>query len=424
MIKKNILFLLIISILQSCASSNHKRINKKTLISLHDDFYKNQFTGFMVFDPFTKDTLVNYNSEKYFTPASNTKIATLYTALSTLPDSIPTLKYIVDQDTIHVQPTGDPTLLHPYFKDSTLISFLRKFKNINLDLTNFKDDKYGPGWAWEDYAYYYQPEVSKFPLYGNVVSIHKTDSLNITPLFFKKNVSEIAYNTYREELENTFYFNPSRKDTLHIPFITDSIVTKQLLEKALNKNIKLETSFPKGIKNTLYSLPSDSVYKRMMFKSDNFLAEQLLILSSAVLSDTLSGSIARKHMLSNNLSDLKEKPRWVDGSGLSRYNLFSPASFVHILSNLYNEQPRERILNIFPAGGTSGTLKNSYKNGDKPYIYAKSGSLGNNYSLSGYLITNSGKTLIFSFMNNHYTQPTSEVKKRMEAIFENIRDHY
>ena len=33
-------------------------------------------------------------------------------------------------------------------------------------------------------------------------------------------------------------------------------------------------------------------------------------------------------MLENQLKDIKQQPRWVDGSGLSRYNLFSPMSFV------------------------------------------------------------------------------------------------
>ena len=54
----------------------------------------------------------------------------------------------------------------------------------------------------------------------------------------------------------------------------------------------------------------------------------------------------------------------------------------------------------------------------------KPGTLGNNYCLSGYLITSSGKTLIFSFMNNHFMMPNAEVKEQMQAIFEEIRERY
>jgi D-alanyl-D-alanine carboxypeptidase/D-alanyl-D-alanine-endopeptidase (penicillin-binding protein 4) len=129
-------------------------------------------------------------------------------------------------------------------------------------------------------------------------------------------------------------------------------------------------------------------------------------------------------MLENQLLDLKQPPRWVDGSGLSRYNLFTPESMVTVLSKMYRNVPRQRLFSFFPVGGASGTLKDWYGGNPKPYIYAKSGSLGNNYCLSGYLLTKSGKTLIFSFMNNHFRHPSWEVKKQMEQIFEEIRDTY
>ncbi|WFO18127.1 D-alanyl-D-alanine carboxypeptidase [Cellulophaga baltica 4] len=95
-----------------------------------------------------------------------------------------------------------------------------------------------------------------------------------------------------------------------------------------------------------------------------------------------------------------------------------------MLKKIYMEQSQERIFDLFPAGGVSGTLTNWYGGINEPYLYAKSGSLGNVYCLSGYLRTKSGKTLIFSIMNNHYKQPTEEIKKRMQLVFENLRDHY
>ena len=97
---------------------------------------------------------------------------------------------------------------------------------------------------------------------------------------------------------------------------------------------------------------------------------------------------------------------------------------VHVLHKLYKEVPRKRLFELFPAAGVTGTLKNWYVNEARPYLFAKSGSLSNNYCVSGYLLTKSGKTLIFSFMNNHYKAKTSEVKKRMLRIFEEIRDTY
>ncbi len=34
------------------------------------------------------------------------------------------------------------------------------------------------------------------------------------------------------------------------------------------------------------------------------------------------------------LVDLPQKPSWVDGSGLSRFNLFSPTDFVSVLHQI------------------------------------------------------------------------------------------
>ena len=160
-----------------------------------------------------------------------------------------------------------------------------------------------------------------------------------------------------------------------------------------------------------------------MHESDNFIAEQLLIMASSELTDTLDSQKIRSHILENELKDLRQAPRWVDGSGLSRYNLFTPQSLVHVLGKLYQNLSKERLFTIFPAEDLLGTTKDWSTSPDKAYIYAKSGSLGNNYCLSGYLLTKSGNVLLFSFMNNHFRQPTSEVKIRMQQILKTLHQN-
>ena len=419
------IFILIISVLNSCSTSRKIKLKKDITAALNQKLFANHFAGLLIYDPIKGDTILKQNHQKYFTPASNTKIFTLYASLQLLPDSIPTLKYIDKDNTVYVEGTGDPTQLHPYFKDSTLVHFLKRSDSIFLNTTNFHEEKYGPGWAWEDYDGYYSPERNGLPLYGNVAIIHRLeDSMVVIPDHFKDSVIQVMYPVHRKEKNNTFFFNPSRNDTLEVPFIVDSTLTKNLLENAIEKQIHLISKMPEGDKKILYGAISDSVYTRMMQESDNFLAEQLLILASSTLSDTLNSAIVRNHLLQNQLSELKNPPRWVDGSGLSRYNLFTPESLVFILHRMFTEVPRKRLFSIFPSGGDSGTLEDWYGGNPHPYIYAKSGSLGNNYCLSGYLLTKSGKTVIFSFMNNHFRQPSSEIKSQMQLIFEQIRDKY
>lgn len=424
---RSLILLGIILNFANCTSLKHKHLQKTIQKKLHSVGTEEYFQGIMIYDPQRKDTVYRFNSNKYFTPASNTKIITLYSSLKTLPQHIPTLKYAVSNDTLFMEGTGDPSLLHPYFKDSTVIKFAKDYPHVSLHLNNFKEKRFGPGWAWEDYDLYFSPERSGFPIYGNVVSIFKSeeqDELVISPQLFKEKVVPINYTVNREQYNNTFYFDTERKDTLESPFILDSTLIKNLLEEALQKKVTLSQSMPVMEKQLLYSVPSDSLYKRMMYESDNFLAEQLLILASSTLSDTLSSGKARKYILENYLNELKQPPRWVDGSGLSRYNLFTPETFVYVLSKMYKEVPRERLLNFFPVGGLTGTLKNGFDGAEQPYIYAKTGSLGNNYCLSGYLLTSSGKTLIFSFMNNHFRKSSEEVKQHMQSILEMVRDNY
>ncbi len=171
-------------------------------------------------------------------------------------------------------------------------------------------------------------------------------------------------------------------------------------------------------------METDSIYKDMLFESDNFLAEQLLMVVSSTLSDSLSTKTAIDYILDNDLSDLEHSPRWVDGSGLSRYNLFTPKSFVQILQKLYDEIPEERLFAIFPIWDASGTIDTWRDTSIEPFVFAKSGSLGNNYNLSGYLKTKSGKWFIFSFMNNHFKVPTSEIQNTIYTTLKTLHDRY
>ncbi|WP_324026404.1 D-alanyl-D-alanine carboxypeptidase [Maribacter sp. BPC-D8] len=421
---KNFLFLAVTFLLLSACSSKKSLVSKSFDKQLSSAFYKNQFTGVLVIDVESKDTIYTSNSHKYFIPASNTKIFTLLAALKTLPAQIPALKYIEANDTLYFEGTGDPSFLHPYIKDSTALKFLQNQSNLVFVSNNFQDKKYGPGWAWDDYQWYYSAEKSVLPLNGNVVITYKNPELIVSPPYFKDSVLELTHKNNRNETSNRFYYPPTKKDTLETPFITSDQTTRFVLENLLSKKVGTASTMPSGEKQTLYGSNADSLYVRMMHESDNFIAEQLLLVASGVLSDTLNGKLTRDYILENELKNLKQEPRWVDGSGLSRYNLFTPQNMVSVLDQLYSLVPQERLFSIFPAGGLSGTLKNRFAGDEKPYVFAKSGSLSNNYCLSGYLVANSGKVLIFSFMNNHFKQSTSEERNRLEQMLQTLRDTY
>jgi D-alanyl-D-alanine carboxypeptidase/D-alanyl-D-alanine-endopeptidase (penicillin-binding protein 4) len=421
MLKKGIFCVLTLLLLTNCKTAKLSRtITQKVSTS----FYDNQFTGIYIYDVKADKVLYNYNGDKYFTPASNTKIFTLFTGLTMLPDSIPAFKYSVNQDTLTIQGTGDPSFLHNYFKDSTALKMAEKYAKVNLIIDNIKDKRFGPGWAWEDFDSYFSAERSAFPMYGNVVTVQNEDSILVQPNYYQERI-KITDNFYgRKEFSNDFYFRKDRKSETEIPMIIDSTLIVNLWNHISPNKVTIQKSTENKPTTLAYSIPSDSLYRRMMEVSDNFLAEQILVLASSTLSDTLSSSRVRKHILENQLKELKQPPRWVDGSGLSRYNLFSPISFVEVLTKLYKTIPQDRLFNLFPVGGEFGTIKNWYAGKDKPYVFAKTGTVGNNHNVSGYLLTNSGKVLVFSFMNNHFKKTNDEVRTQMQEAFEWLRDHY
>ena len=124
-------------------------------------------------------------------------------------------------------------------------------------------------------------------------------------------------------------------------------------------------------------------------------------------------------LLKTDFKDLPQKPRWVDGSGLSRYNLFTPQDFVAILNKMKNEFVMERIKGILPTGG-QGTISSYYK-ADSGYIYAKTGTLSGVISLSGYLYTIKNKLLIFSILVNNHQASATDIRKAEEKFLQGIR---
>src|SRR5258706_13351655 len=68
--------------------------------------------GISVFDPAINQYLYNYQGDKYFVPASNTKLFSLYAGMKYLGDSLTGIRYMETDTAIFILPSGDPTLLH------------------------------------------------------------------------------------------------------------------------------------------------------------------------------------------------------------------------------------------------------------------------------------------------------------------------
>ncbi len=427
--------LLSVLLLLSCATGKDLERQLEKSFSDTEDLLP-WFRGIMIYEPATQKVIFEHNSQKYFTPASTTKLLTFYAGLKLLKDSVPALQYTISNDTLYFSGTGDPTFLHPEFNSSRIFNFLKSApESLVLVSPEAPEKAFGPGWAWDDYNYGFSAERSSFPIYGNVVSFESTpDSLTVVPSYFHNRLEVDTTGTLkrvrRSERTNSFripLFGTSAFQQ-KVPFITSAKLIVELLSDTLQREVTITQDLPTDLKleQKTFSQPVDSIYKKILQDSDNLFAEQLLLIASGEISDTLRTEIVIDHMKQEYLDEMPDDLQWVDGSGLSRYNLTTPRNMVWLLARIYEEVEQERLFQLLPAGGVSGTIKNEYAApaGKPPFVFAKTGTMKNNHSLSGYLVTASGKVLIFSFMNSNYAVPTAEVKARMDHVLRTLYLNY
>jgi D-alanyl-D-alanine carboxypeptidase/D-alanyl-D-alanine-endopeptidase (penicillin-binding protein 4) len=411
--------------------------------------FSGNITGFMLYDPETDSVIYSQYADKYFTPASNTKLFTFYAGLKILPDRLRGLDYVVCGDSLIFWGTGDPSFLHPDFATKEIYRFLEgRSENLYYADAHFKDKLQGPGWAWGDYNYYYSAERSPLPVYGNVarfeieniairqVAKDENGEAKVSPEYFRTYLKKEREREegdpllFREIAGNTITYKP-RRDTstfeVDKPFHYNPELVVDLLSDTLDKSVTyIDVERPDTVQS-LYNIRTDTLFKRMLQPSDNLIAEQLMLNASLELEKRMNVREVIDYMKEEYLDDLSDEPQWVDGSGLSRYNMFTPRSIIELLGKIDAEFEDDRkLFELLPAGGESGTISNLYssRDDDGPYVFAKTGTLSNNHSLSGYLITRSGRKLYFTFQNNHYISSTSVVQEEMEKMLWYIHQNY
>ena len=396
-----------------------------------------------------------YHESQYFVPASMMKVFSLYTGLHLLPDSLPSLRYFSRHDTLFFQGTGDPTFLHGDVPSRRAYTFLQSRPEKMLAYTDIATvPAYGPGWSWDDFGYYFQAERGPFPIFGNTVRFYAAapvvvrprpgvrapatllpQRVRVLPHAFAS-LTEVATtplspdqdpttHVRRAPQENRFYtYQSSKKWIDEVPFRTSRGLLLRLLGDTLRRPIVgvLWRPRPSDSVRVLRGLPVDSLYRRMLRVSDNFLAEQLLLMSSTTLGhDSLSTRRAIRYALRTHFKFLPDYPTWVDGSGLSRLNLVTPRDFTTLLLKLHQEVPEARLLSLLAAGGGQGTLRKRYHDATGPWFWGKTGTLTNNVNLCGYVRTKSGRLLAVSFFNNNAPGDDYPLRNEIERVLREVR---
>lgn len=426
-------YFLLLVLMTSC--SIQRKINlqaKKILIESPE--LNTAHVGISIYDDSSKAWLYNYQGDHFFIPSSNTKLFTLYAGLKFLQDSLVAARVAYDNGTLIVQATGDPTFLHPDFAIQPLLNYLQNesIEVIRLNIA-FASQSFGDGWSWDDFQAPFMAERDPFPMYGNVATVKFADGNlttippSIRPFVIGMPEYEKPWSVTRD-LGGHMYTIDNNTGTIDSPkkmtmSMNKGLYASRYLGDTLHKTVLTEyNTLPRNETTPIYSQPKDSLFKIMMHRSDNFFAEQTLLMAAEAYLGEMNDGKMIDSILKSVLQDIPQKPRWVDGSGLSRYNLFTPRDMVYILQKLQSEFGIQRMKNILPTAN-EGTLKGRF-NGYENRIFAKTGSLSNNISLSGYLITNKNKQLTFSIMVNNFRADSSNVRKEIEHFLTGIIEQY
>jgi D-alanyl-D-alanine carboxypeptidase/D-alanyl-D-alanine-endopeptidase (penicillin-binding protein 4) len=106
-----------------------------------------------------------------------------------------------------------------------------------------------------------------------------------------------------------------------------------------------------------------------------------------------------------------------DGSGLSRHDVVSPETIVHVLDAMRRSPNYAVFREALPIAGVDGTLASRMRGtAAAGNVRAKTGTLDMVRSLSGYVTAADGRLLMFSVLCNNWLADVREVDRAADAI--------
>lgn len=371
---------------------------------------RNLNVGILVVDAKDGQVIYEKNADRYFMPASNQKLFTAFAALLYLQKDFHYQTYLfadlskvhdgVLDDNIYFKFTGDPTLTYNQLDE--LIGYLAK-ANINyingdiiIDDSAFDDEVMSPGTTWDDLQYCFGSPISAIILNHNCIS----------PKLMPDTDIKIAAQNPKENLKLILY---SLLANRHISFY------KKIQFTTINHPVKLLAS--------VSSAPLPELIKTMLKESDNTIANSLFktmgSLSAQQSGSWKNGQEAMQLLLGRSLQMEFPKRSFFDGAGGSRYNFVTPRQVVALLQKVQTMPFKDTFMNALPIAGVDGTLKERMVTSPlKGKIYAKTGTMSAATSLSGYVMTENNKTLIFSILINNFADSTKDIEQLEDKLCE------
>lgn len=413
----------------------------------------------ILIQPLNSDlNLYALNSEKYFIPASNIKLLTTAAALLEFGSQFQIRTSIYSQGnppnltTLKLVGQGDPTITTDTLKvlaQQLKQQGIQKIENLIIQDDYFNNSGIPLLWEWNDLFFSYGVPANNFVLNENAFKLILTPSQVGQPLKLTwsdpiaaeqwkiENLTTTTESTTDNNIQIQGFFTQFRLiirgelgnkvtpnqetiaiidpanyflDTLAQVLESERIIVsqKQIISNKISNNLEKEIAF-------IESPSLEIMLRKINHDSHNLYAETLIKLLEIQTNDNLKNTILQKRLTQLGI-DLNSY-KLVDGSGLSRHNLATPATFVSLLQKM-SQTPQGKIYrNSLAVGGINGTLTNRFK--DTPIqgrLQAKTGSLSGISALSGYLDIPKGETLVFSIMVNTSNQPNINLRRGIDEI--------
>ena len=346
------------------------------------------------------------NHRRRFMPASTTKLYTSWLACESLgEDHVFHSEYAVEGKTLYVRAMGNPLLsedaLRPLVEDVED----RRIEEIVLSRTFVGGPHYPPTWAMGDVREAWGAPISEVCFRENFGVVEASEGVSVTP--------------------SGAYFSTERLDALLPPSLLGRVVALPagftgrfefpladpedflvhwIAERIHATGVRKRIGRLRGTPVPFARVPLRDVLRTMNKTSSNILAELLLVHAAHALGEPLDYEQPQA-AFADVLRPLGVEARLYDGSGVSRYNLVSPAGTVALLEAA-TKYPS--ILDSLPIGGKDGTLANRKL---PRRIHAKTGSLTGVQALAGY---DDGDP--FAIVINHGPTDDREMIEAIDAI--------
>lgn len=422
--------------------------------------------GILIKNLSSDQILYSRDAQKYFIPASTTKILTTAAAWQKLGKDfrIRTSIHQGDEGNFYLVGRGDPS-----FNNAQLTVLAQKLQQRGIRSINklIVDDSYFQGeyidtsWQWEDIQADYGAPVNSLMVNENtgVLTLSPTkigEKLNITWSDDIELYSGIENNSITVAENEPRFFQVTRdlkgqvlkidgKLPINSPSQTIGLSVIDPIDNFL-KNLRLtwakvgitvkeiepifeyqhyKIAEQKPEIAVVESLTLPDLVKEANMNSNNLYAEALLRhLSNR---ESINKQTNKREttvnqglkILKTTLSEWEIEPNTymiVDGSGLSRKNLISPEALVKTLQVMAKSPDGNLFRASLATGGMTGTLKNRFlKTPAWGIVQGKTGSMTGVISLSGYINVPNYDDLVFSMIVNQSQQP-SAVRKAMDEI--------